>query len=67
MIFVKISQNFYRISLKILVHLTDFSPQFMACMKDRFSRLEAQTPKDKFSHVEACIIVIYINYKYLKI
>ena len=32
MIFVKISQNFYQIALKILVYLTDFCPQIMACM-----------------------------------
>ena len=32
MTFVKISQNFYQTSLKILVCLSDFSPQFMACM-----------------------------------
>ena len=31
-IFVKISQNFIKISLKNLPYLTDFSPQLMACM-----------------------------------
>ena len=30
---MKFSQNFYQISLKILVNLTDFSPQVMACMQ----------------------------------
>ena len=29
--------EFYQISLKILVYLTDFSPQFMACMQDTLS------------------------------
>ena len=33
MIFTKISQNFIKISLKILVNLTDFSPQVMAKMR----------------------------------
>ena len=33
MIFVKISQYFNQISLKSLVYLTDFSPQFMACIQ----------------------------------
>ena len=28
--------EFYQISLKILVYLTDFSPQFMACMLEAF-------------------------------
>ena len=36
MVFVKISQIFYQISLKILVYLTDFSPQFIACMMPYF-------------------------------
>ena len=31
-IFVKVSQNFYQISLKILPNLTDFSSQLMTCM-----------------------------------
>ena len=33
MIFVKISQIFYQISLKSLVYLTDLRPQFMACIE----------------------------------
>ena len=28
--------EFYQISLKFLVYLTDFTPQFMACMYDGF-------------------------------
>ena len=32
MIIVKHLTEFYHICLKILVYLTDFSPQFMACM-----------------------------------
>ena len=33
MFFVKISQNFIKSLFKILVYLTDLSPQLMACMK----------------------------------
>ena len=36
MIFMKISQNFYQISLKIVVNLTDFSPHVCYAKKIKF-------------------------------
>ena len=36
MIFVKYLTEFYQISFKILVYVTDFSPQFMPCMHKAF-------------------------------
>ena len=53
MIFVKISQNFIKSPFNILVYLTDFSPQCMACMQDQVGQnvepgLDPNSMKDFF-------------------